>query len=136
MLRRLGELKGTGADKDTVMVDLSNINPQKGEATIEGADNTKDTTDNQYKVVKILKAAFTVNNFKDEQIKLQAEPTVADPTSGNTNPLSVEITFIANTTDKGYTFDESITGGDAYTYDKNAKTAKLILKITPAKNWE
>ena len=136
MLQRLGKLTPGGGDT-TVILDLSNITPKNGEATIEGADNTKDKADNQYKVVKVLKNTFTVDSFKNEQIKLQAAPNVTDPTIGNQNALSVDITFIANT-DKGYTFDDSITGKGktTYTYDEKAKTAKLTLKITPAANWE
>ena len=136
MLQRLGKLTPGGGDT-TVILDLSNITPKNGEATIEGADNTKDTTDSQYKVVKVLKNTFTVDSFKNEQIKLQAAPTVANPTANTTNPLSVEITFIANT-DKGYTFDDSIINGTAYKYDgsKDPATATLTLEITPAQPWK
>ena len=135
MLQRLGKLT-PGSGDTTVILDFATmVFDDNGAATIKGADNTKDKADNQYKVVKILKAAFTVNNFKDEQIKLQAAPNVTDPTGGNNNPLSVDITFIANT-DKGYTFDDSITEGKRYVYEGTAKTAKLTLKITPAQAWE
>ena len=134
MLRRLGQLKGTEqADKDTVMVDLSNINPENGNAAISGADNTKNEGTQKYKVVEVLENTFKKANFQSERIGLNADLTVTPPTGGNKNELPVDITFIAN---KGYTFDDSIINGKAYTYDKSAKTAKLTLKITPAKDWE
>ena len=132
MLRRLGELKEKPGDASAIL-NLSNITPENGEATIEGADNTKNTTTQKHKVVEVLGNTFTVDAFKDEQIKLQVAPTVNNPKTGTSDALSVEITFIAN---KGYTFDDSITEGNAYTYDENAGTAKLTLKITPATNWE
>ena len=136
MLRRLGELTPGGSDT-TVILNLSNITPKNGEATIEGADNTKNSATSKYKVVEVLVNTFKVDNFKDEQIKLQAVPNVADPTTGNQNPLPVDITFIANA-DKGYTFDDSITGKGktTYTYNEGDKTAKLTLKIIPAQKWE
>ena len=135
MLRKLGPL---GSDALNPDVDFSKMTePANGEATIEGADNTKNSATQKYKVVEALVNTFKVDNFKNEQIKLQKAPTVGDPTSGSSNPLSVEITFIANT-DKGYTFDDSITGTGktAYTYDKGAKTAKLKLNITPSEAWK
>ena len=136
MLRRLGELKEKPEDTSAIL-NLSNITPENGEATIERADNTKNTAATKHKVVEVLKKTFTVDNFKNEQIKLKEEPTVPDPTASTTNPLSVEITFIANI-DKGYEFDESITGAGKTTYNYTAsdKTAKLTLKITPVKDWE
>ena len=135
MLRGLGQLKGTEqTDKDTVMVDFSKMTePKSGTATIEGANNSKQGSD--YKVVTVLKNTFKKSDFTG-QITLKEDLTAINaPTGGNNTPLSVEITFIANT-DKGYTFDASITGGDAYTYDKAQATAKLTLKITPAQAWE
>ena len=131
MLQRLGQLKGTEqANKDTVMVDLSKINPQKGTATIEGANKTYASV--KAALVKVL----TTANFQNEQILLKAAPTISAKPN-QSEALSVELTFEANTT-KGYTFDDSITGktASAYNYDENAKTAKLTLKITPAQNWE
>ena len=133
MLKRLGKLT-PGSGDTTVILDFATmVFDGKGAATIDKANHTKKA--NAYQVVTVLKNTFTVDNFKDEQIKLQAVPNVLAPTSGNSTPLSVEITFIANA-DKGYTFDTSITEGTAYTYDKSAKTAKLTLKITPAQAWE
>ena len=129
MLRRLGQLKGTEqADKDTVMVDLSNINPQNGNADISGANQ------NYNKVKAALERVLTVANFQNEKIGLNAVPTI--PTKPQqSEALSVELTFKAN---DGYTFDDSIIKGSAYKYDgsKDPATAKLTLKITPAQPWE
>ena len=134
MLKRLGELKEKPEDGGAVILNLSNITPKKGEAAIEGANNTKNSATGKYKVVEVLQNTFTKASFQSEQIGLNADLTVANtPSTGNKNPLSVDITFIAN---KGYTFDDSITEGNAYTYDENAGTAKLTLKITPAQAWE
>ena len=140
MLRGLGQLKGTeAADKDTVMVDFSKMTePKSGTATIEGANHTKNSTTQKYKVVEVLENTFKKVNFQSEQITLKEDlTTITAPTGGNNTPLSVDITFIANT-DKSYEFDDSITGTGktTYTYDKSAKTAKLTLKITPAQAWE
>ena len=133
MLKRLGKLT-PGSGDTTVILDFATmVFDDKGTATIDKANHTKKAS--AYQVVTVLKNTFTLDNFKDEQIKLQAVPTVNDPTASTTNPLSVEITFIANT-DKGYTFDDSIIKGTAYKYDAGTKTAKLTLKIVPAQNWE
>ena len=127
MLKGLGQLKGTEqADKDTVMVDLSSINPQRGEATISGANK------NYNKVKASLKKVLTIANFQSEKIGLTADATIPAQPSGS-QELSVELTFKANT---DYTFDDSITKGSAYTYEETSKTAKLTLKITPAQAWE
>ena len=133
MLRRLGELKEKPEDASAIL-NLSNITPENGEATIDGADNSKNTAGSKYKVVEVLEKTFTKANFQSEQIGLNADLNVDNsPTTGNKNSLSVEITFIAN---DGYTFDDSITKGAAYIYNGSAKTAKLTLKITPAEAWE
>ena len=124
ILRRLGQLKGT--DKVTVMVDLSSISPKGGEATIEGAN--KNYNDVKTALANVLKT----ETFQNEQIGLNAAPTIAAKPN-QSEALNVELIFKAN---DGYTFDDSITGGDAYTYDKSGKTAKLTLKITPAQAWE
>ena len=131
-LKSLGQLKGTEqADKDTVMVDFSKMTePASGKATIEGANK------NYNKVKAALAGVLTVDNLKNEKIELTAAPTIPankpDPAS---KALSVELTFKASA---DYTFDTSITGGDAYTYDgsKDPATAKLTLEITPAQPWE
>ncbi|WP_302368716.1 hypothetical protein, partial [Brachyspira aalborgi] len=129
-LKSLGQLKGTGqADKDTVMVDFSKMTePAKGKATIEGANKTYAS------VKKALEGVLKVDSFKNEKIELTVAPNISDTKPAPASKaLSVELVFKASA---GYTFDTSITGGDAYTYDKSAKTAKLTLEITPAQDWE
>ena len=130
MLKRLGQLKGTEqADKDTVMVDLSNINPQNGNAAISGANQ------NYNKVKLSLERVLKVETFQSEKIGLNAAPTISDSKPSKSEALSVELTFKANA---GYTFDDSITGAGkkTYIYTASDKTAKLTLKITPTKDWE
>ena len=126
ILRGLGPL---GSDTSNPDVDFSKMTePAKGEATISKANKT-------YATVKAaLESVLTTANFQKEQIGLTANAKIPTQPSG-AEALSVELTFKANA---GYTFDTSITGGDAYTYDgsQNPATAKLTLKITPAANWE
>lgn len=128
-LKGLGQLKGTEqADKDTVMVDFSKMTePTSGKATISGANKS------YAKVKAALEKVLTTANFQNEKIELTAAPTISATKPDTSKALSVELTFKASA---DYTFDTSITGGDAYTYDGNAKTAKLILEITPAETWE
>ena len=129
MLKGLGQLKGKEqADKDTVMVDFSKMTePANGEATISGANKT-------YTAVKTaLEGVLTIANFQKEQIGLTAAPTISATKPDTSKALSVELTFKAN---DGYTFDDSIIKGKAYTYTESDKTAKLKLNITPAKDWE
>ena len=125
-------LKGLGPlpPSETVINFSKIVFNEDGTATIDGADNTKEGTD--YKVVKILKTTFTVDNFKGEKIGLKANITVTPPSTQDKTPLPVNITFIANT---GYTFDDSIITGKRYSYDASTKEAKLTLKITPKENW-
>ena len=130
MLKRLGELKDT--DKQTVILNLANINPLDGTAEISGANNSKQGSD--YKVVTVLKETFKKSNFPGQITLKEDLTTIIAPTGGNNTPLSVDITFIANA-DVGYTFDTSITGEKTYTYNDNDKTAKLTLKISPEGNW-
>ena len=128
MLRGLGQLKGTGqADKDTVMVDLSNINPQSGNADISGANK------NYNKVKAALEGVLTTATFQNEKIVLTAAPTISANKPNQSEALSVELTFKANT---DYTFDDSIIKGTAYKYDGSKATATLTLKITPTQPWE
>ncbi len=126
-------LKGLGAlPPSNTVIDFNTIAfDGNGGATIEGADNTKDTS-GKYKVVEVLKTTFKTENFQREKIGLKQVPTVTAPTGGNSDALSVDITFIANT---GYTFDDSITKGKKYTYSENDSSAKLTLKIKPKANW-
>ena len=132
MLKGLGKLTPGGGDNTVILDFATMVFDGNGAATIDNANHTKKA--NVYQVVTVLENTFTKANFQSEQIGLNADLTVANtPSTGNKNPLSVDITFIAN---KGYTFDDSITEGNAYTYDENAGTAKLTLKITPAQAWE
>ena len=129
LLTRLGPLPTTAT-----VIDFSKIQfDGNGNATIDGADNTKDKQSTKYKVVDILEKTFTVANFQKEKIGLKQAPTVGNPTAGGTVPLPVEIIFTANA---NYTFDESIITGKRYTYDASKKEAKLTLKITPKATWE
>ena len=129
MLKGLGELKDT--DKTTVILNLANIDPQNGSAEISGANNSKQDSD--YKVVTVLKETFKKANFTGQITLKEDLTTITAPTAGGNNPLSVDITFIAN---EGYTFDTSITGGKRYTYTEGDKSAKLTLKISPEGTWQ
>ena len=113
----------------TTVVDLSNINPERGSATIGNANKSYS------KVSTALKNVFTTASFNNEKIALTKDPTIADTKpSTTTAPLSVELTFKAN---GGYEFDTTITKGDAYTYSDTDKTATLTLKISPeGGSWE
>ena len=51
----------------------------------------------------------------------------------NGSDLVATIVFTAKS---GFEFDTTITGGTKYTYNKDAKTATLILNIKPSGNWE
>ena len=53
--------------------------------------------------------------------------------AGKTDDLVATIVFTAKS---GFEFDTTITGGNKYTYDAKAKTAKLTLNIKPSGNWE
>ena len=125
-------LKGLGAlPPSETVIDFSTIQfDENGNATISGADNTKEG--NKYKVVDILEKTFTVDNFRGEKIGLKQNPTVTPPSTQDKTPLSVEIIFTANA---GYTFDTSITAGKRYIYSDTDKSAKLTLKITPKEAW-
>ena len=122
-ITQLGELKDTGGS--TVILNLGGINPQNGNAEITGADasfnKVKEALGN---VTKVQWTGVTVTTDLDSQQKPNANEA-----------LSVELTFKAKS---GFEFDETITADSAtaYTYDKNNKTAKLTLKITPAAAWE
>ena len=124
MLKRLGPL---GSDTSNPDVDFSKMTePTKGKATISGANKT-------YATVKAALAdVLKVDSFKNEKIGLTANATIPTKPTGSA-ALSVELTFKASA---GYTFDTSITEGDAYIYDKTQATAKLTLEITPAQPWE
>ena len=125
ILRRLGPL---GSDTSNPDVDFSKMTePASGTANIEGANK-------KYATVKAaLEGVLTTANFQSEKIGLTKAPTISGTKPNNTEALSVELIFKANT---GYTFDDSIIKGSAYNYNATDKTAKLTLKITPAQAWE
>ena len=123
-----GVLKGLGQLKDidqaqTVILDLSNIDPKDGNATISGANES---------FAKVKTALGTVASTPQNILEVTDNlSTASKPT--DKNALNVELTFKAKS---GFEFDTTITEGTAYTYDAKAKTATLTLKITPAANWE
>ena len=122
-LKRLGQLKDTN-QAQTVILDLSNINPQSGKASITGANQS---------FGKVKTALGNVTSTPQNILEVTDNlSTATKPT--DKNKLNVELTFKAKS---GFEFDESITADSAtaYTYDKNNKTAKLTLEITPANNW-
>ena len=124
-LKGLGQLKDTD-QAQTLILDFGTMSePANGSANIANANKSF------AKVKTALTTVFgapqtilTVTTDLDSKIKPE-----------NNTALEVNITFKANS---GFEFDESITGtsATAYTYDKNNKTAKLTLKITPAAAWE
>ena len=121
ILKGLGALKGTGGEADVTMVDLSNINPQKGSATIANANQSYD------KVKTALSEPLKKANFINDKIELTADATIPTKPSG-TASLDVKLIFKAKAP---YEFDTTITTGDAYTYSDSDKTATLTLKISP-----
>ena len=121
-LKDLGQLKGTDIAQ-TVILDLSNINPTGGNADINGANQS-------FNKVKIALERVTQAQWPGVTVTTD----LADKNKPDSqNPLSVKITFAANS---GFEFDTTITGGTAYTYDTKAKTATLTLNIKPSGNWE
>ena len=122
VLKGLGELKDT--DNTTVILDLSNINPQNGNATIGNANQS-------FAKVKTAlgNVASTPQNILEVTDNLSS--ITAKPGSAK-EELSVELTFKAKS---GFEFDTTITDNSKYAYNNTDKTAKLTLKITPANNW-
>ena len=112
VLKGLGQLKDT--DAQTVILDLSNIDPKDGNATISGANQS-------FAKVKtaLENVASTPQNILEvtDNLKTATKPN-------NQDALNVELTFKANS---GFEFDTTITSPDAsatkYTYDKNTKSA-------------
>ena len=124
VLKGLGQLKDTD-QAQTLILDLSNIDPKDGNATISGANKS---------FAKVKTALTTV--FGTPQAILTVTTDLDGKTKPNNNTaLEVNITFKANS---GFEFDESITGAGktTYTYTASDKSAKLTLKITPAAAWE
>ena len=114
----LGELKDT--DNTTVILDLSNINPQNGNATItKGANESK----------SLQKVKDAISEISKHAPIVSVTVTFGDgPAVKNNTDLVATIVLTAKS---GFEFDESITADSAtaYTYDKTKKTATLILTI-------
>ena len=127
VLKGLGQLKDTDQPQ-TVILDLSNIEPKDGKATIGGANQSFG------KVKTALgNVASTPQNILEVTDNLSTITT--KPGTGK-ETLSVDLTFKAKS---GFEFDTTITSPDAsakkYNYDATTKEAKLTLEITPANNW-
>ena len=123
-LKGLGQLKDTDQAQTLILDFATMTEPSNGEATISGANQS---------FVKVKTALTTV--FGAPQAILTVTTDLDGKTKPNNNTaLEVNITFKANS---GFEFDETITADSAtaYTYDKNNKTAKLTLKITPSEAW-
>ena len=130
ILTGLGELKGTGPDANTVMLNLNSVNPSNVEANIikEGTEG---------KNLQKVKDAITTA-FETPLTPVSVKLTLDDAAKvGNTTDLKATIVFTAKS---GYEFDESITGtsANAYVYNKDAKTATLTLniKLPQSASWE
>ena len=124
-LKGLGQLKDTDKQQ-TVILDLSNIDPKDGNATISGANKS---------FAKVKTALGTVASTPQNILEVTDNlSTAGKPT--DKNALNVELTFKAKS---GFEFDTTITKPEAsakkYNYDAGTKTAKLTLKITPSENW-
>ena len=122
VLKGLGELKDT--DQQTVILDLSNINPQNGNATIGNANQS---------FAKVKTALGNVASTPQNILEVTDNLSSITAKPGNAKEeLSVELTFKAKS---GFEFDTTITDNSKYAYNNADKTAKLTLKITPANNW-
>ena len=126
VLKGLGQLKDTDSAQ-TVILDLSNIDPKDGNATISGANKSFN---------KVKTALGTVASTPQNILEVTDNLNTATKPN-NQDALNVEITFKANS---GFEFDETITkpadSAKKYNYDATKKEAKLTLKITPAQDWE
>ena len=125
VLQGLGELKDTG--NTTVILNLSNINPQNGSANIANANESFGKVKG---ALDILTTPQTILTVTTDLASKQKPGTQKEE-------LTVNIEFKANS---GFEFDESITkpasGEIKYTYNASGNSATLILNITPAQNWE
>ena len=124
VLQGLGELKDT--DQKTVILDFTSITPQDGSASIANANKS---------FAKVKTALGNVASTPQNMLEVTDNLSTITAKPNANEALSVELTFKAKS---GFEFDETITADSAtaYTYDKNNKTAKLTLKITPAAAWE
>ena len=123
-LKGLGQLKDT--DNTTVILDLSNIDPKDGNATISGANKSFAKVKGALDILKTPQTILTVTTDLDSKQKPGTQK----------EELIVNIEFKANS---GFEFDTTITKPETsatkYTYEESTKKAKLQLKITPSENW-
>ena len=122
-LKDRNQLKDT--DDTTVILDFTSITPKDGKADIANA--LEDFT-------KVTNALTTVFETPQTILTVTTDLTDSTPQPSGSSALQVNITFKANS---GFEFDETITADSAtaYTYDKNTKSAKLTLEITPSEAW-
>ena len=122
-LKALGELGD--ASKTAINFGLM-TDPANSTANI-----TKEASEDKslQKVKQTITTAFQTP-LTPVSVKLTLDNAAA---AGNQTDLKATIVFTANS---GFEFDTTITGGTKYTYNKEAKTATLILNIKPSGNWE
>ena len=124
VLKDLGPL---GADTSNPDIDFSKMtDPATGSASIANANKS---------FAKVKTALGNVASTPQNMLEVTDNLSTITAKPNANEALSVELTFKAKS---GFEFDETITADSAtaYTYDKNNKTAKLTLKITPAAAWE
>lgn len=125
-LKGLGQLKDTG-QAQTLILDFGTMSePANGSANIANANKS---------FAKVKTALGNVASTPQNILEVTDNLSTITAKPNANEALSVELTFKAKS---GFEFDETITADSAtaYTYDKNNKTAKLTLKITPAAAWE
>ena len=117
VLKDLGPL---GADTSNPDIDFSKMtNPAKGKATIQKAAAESKSLN------KVKGTIQTV--FQTPLTPVSVTVTFSgNAAANNSDDLVATIVFTAKS---GFEFDTTITGGDNYTYDTNAKTATLTLNI-------
>lgn len=122
-------LKALGELGDTSKTDINfglMTDPAKGNATIQKA-----AAENK----SLNKVKGTIQTVFQTPLT-PVSVTVAFSGSAAANNNSDLVATIVFTAKSGFEFDTTITGGDNYTYDAKAKTAKLTLNIKPSGNWE
>ena len=122
-LKALGELGDTS--KTAINFGLM-TDPANGKASI-----TKAATEDK----SLQKVKGTIETVFQTPIT-PVSVTVTFDTAAAANNNKDLVATIVFTAKSGFEFDTTITGGDNYTYDTNAKTATLTLNIKPSGNWE
>ena len=124
-------LKALGALGDTSATDIDfskMTDPAKGKATIQKAAAESKSLN---------KVKGTIQTVFQTPLTPVSVTVTFDPaaTAGSQTDLTATIVFTAKS---GFEFDTTITGGDNYTYDTNAKTATLTLtiKLNSGDSWE